>query len=298
MMPSPVLLCCDMDRTVIPNGVQPESPMARPLFRALAAHPSVYLAYASGRHHQLVRKAIRTYQLPTPDYVITDVGTRIWELLGEEWREYDHWTRTISADWVDKGPADLRAALAGLHALRPQEPSKQTPLKLSYYVNRGVDHHTLDSRIAQCMDRLGIRHRRIWSMDEPAGVQLLDILPAAAGKLGAVTFLAGRLGLNPDRIVFAGDSGNDLEVLVSAIPSVLVANAAPDVRQTVSEAIANGAPCHLAKGGFRGTNGNYAAGVVEGFAHYFPELAEQALPPGDGTPTDASTDPTATTLAG
>ncbi|MGB0713063.1 MAG: HAD-IIB family hydrolase [Gammaproteobacteria bacterium] len=298
MTPSPVLLCCDMDRTVIPNGVQPESPTARALFRALAAHPSVHLAYASGRHHELVRKAIRTYQLPMPDYVITDVGTRIWELLGNEWQEYDHWTHTIGADWMDKGPSDLRAALSGLHALRPQEPSKQTPLKLSYYVNRGVDHNALDSSIKRCMDALGIRHRRIWSMDEPAGVQLLDILPASAGKLGAVTFLAGRLGVHPDQIVFAGDSGNDLEVLVSPIPSVLVANAAPDVRQTVIEAIGAGAPCHLAKGGYKGTNGNYAAGVVEGFAHYHPDLAELALAPAGSSKPPLPDDDTPSTLAG
>ena len=40
-MASPILLCCDLDRTLIPNGPQPESPGARPLLRALAHHPGL-----------------------------------------------------------------------------------------------------------------------------------------------------------------------------------------------------------------------------------------------------------------
>ena len=40
----------------------------------------------------------------------------------------------------------------------------------------------------------------------------------------------GEHGFPRERTVFAGDSGNDLDVLASAIPSVLVANADPGVR--------------------------------------------------------------------
>ncbi|MFW6342910.1 MAG: haloacid dehalogenase, partial [Halothiobacillaceae bacterium] len=31
---------------------------------------------------------------------------------------------------------------------------------------------------------------------------------------------------------------------------------------------------YLARGGLRGMNGNYAAGVIEGVAHYIPEVLE------------------------
>ena len=36
-----ILLCSDLDRTLIPNGTQPESPQARPLLRSLAARPEL-----------------------------------------------------------------------------------------------------------------------------------------------------------------------------------------------------------------------------------------------------------------
>jgi len=75
-----LLLCTDLDRTVLPNGPQPESDTARSRFAALAARPEVTLVYVTGRDQQLVRKAITNYCLPRPDYVISDVGTIIYTL--------------------------------------------------------------------------------------------------------------------------------------------------------------------------------------------------------------------------
>jgi hypothetical protein len=83
--------------------------------------------------------------------------------------------------------------------------------------------------------------------------------------------------------VFAGDSGNDLEVLASPIPSVLVANATADVREAcVRRAAREGTEraLYLARGGYLGMNGNFAAGLLEGWVHYRPETA--AWLEGDG----------------
>ena len=73
--------------------------------------------------------------------------------------------------------------------------------------------------------------------------------------------------------VFCGDSGNDIEVLSSAIPGVLVANSTPEV-QALAEHLARAEGhkdrLYIARGGFRGLNGNYAGGMLEGIAHYYP----------------------------
>ncbi len=50
----PLLICTDLDRTLIPNGVQPESHDARRRFSALISQPDIKLAYVSGRHRDLV----------------------------------------------------------------------------------------------------------------------------------------------------------------------------------------------------------------------------------------------------
>ncbi|MGD9356547.1 MAG: HAD family hydrolase, partial [Chromatiales bacterium] len=69
-MTDKLLVCTDLDRTLIPNGPQSESPGAREHFAHLAGRPEVTLAYVSGRHRALVEKAMTNYCLPTPDFVI------------------------------------------------------------------------------------------------------------------------------------------------------------------------------------------------------------------------------------
>ena len=80
-------------------------------------------------------------------------------------------------------------------------------------------------------------------------------------------------GFDTGTTVFCGDSGNDIEVLASPIPAVLVANSQPEVRQQarqLAEAGGHGAQLFIAQGGFMGMNGNYSAGMLEGIAHYHP----------------------------
>ena len=77
-----------------------------------------------------------------------------------------------------------------------------------------------------------------------------------------------------DRTVFAGDSGNDLDVLTSGLQAILVKNATDEVRRETIETLSekNMTDClYLARGNFYGMNGNYAAGLIEGLAHYIPE---------------------------
>jgi hypothetical protein len=117
----------------------------------------------------------------------------------------------------------------------------------------------------------------VWSVDEPKGIGLLDVLPGNASKLHAIDFLRQQLGFSLAETVFAGDSGNDLPVLGSVIPAVLVANAAADVRQAAQDlAQLNGAEAslYLASGKNQQKNGNYSAGVLEGVCHFVPAFRE------------------------
>ena len=83
-----ILICTDLDRTLLPNGKQPESPGARAAFTRLVSRPEVTLAYVSGRHRSLVEDAIMEYGLPLPDWVIGDVGTTIYHVRTGEWRQH------------------------------------------------------------------------------------------------------------------------------------------------------------------------------------------------------------------
>lgn len=284
-MSAALLICSDLDRTLLPNGAAPESPEARPRLRALAARPEVMLAYVSGRHEALLRAAIAEYGLPVPDYAIGDVGTTIYAVEGDRWRPWSEWSEHIAPDWGGATHGDLAGLFRDLAPLRLQEPGKQNRFKLSYYTAPQRD----DDLLAEMADRLeaqGVRASLIWSLDEPAGVGLLDVLPASATKLHAVEFLMARRGFSPENTVFAGDSGNDLPVVASGrLRSILVRNADPLVVAEAEAALARRGCAdrlYVARGGFRGMNGNYSAGVLEGVAHHYPQcLGWMGFPPED-----------------
>ena len=273
-----LLLCCDLDRTVIPNGDQPEHPGAREHFSALCALPELSLVYVSGRHLQLVQQAIENYNLPAPDYVISDVGTRIYRRFEGECDEVLSWNKRISGDWHGKTHGQLLQALSRFPELQPQEQSKQNDFKLSYYLALDEDREKILKTVAECLIQLGVEASLIWSIDEPEQIGLLDILPRNATKLHAIKFLQQRLGYGPDEVIFAGDSGNDLPVLASPIRSVLVANAEADIRQQAQQlAERNGCSdaLYLAREDNFPLGGNYSAGILQGVAFFAPEIGKK-----------------------
>lgn len=269
-----ILICTDLDRTLLPNGSAPESAQARPLFAKLVSRPDVLLAYVSGRHKELVQEAIAEYQLPTPDFVIGDVGTSLYQVQSSDiWQSSEAWAKDIEPDWAGHDHTQLQNLLSGFAGLTPQEAAKQNRFKLSYYLPMELDTQQLLLDMQQLLRGKAIRAELIHSVDEAENVGLLDVLPASATKFHAVEFLMKQLNVGLESTVFAGDSGNDLPVMASAVPAVLVANASRDVQEEAKRLAAeqgNEDSLYLAQGDFLGLNGNYAAGILEGVAHYLP----------------------------
>jgi HAD superfamily hydrolase (TIGR01484 family) len=270
-MMRPLLLCTDLDRTLLPNGTAPESSRARPLFRQLAAAPGVTLVYVTGRDRDRVAAAMAEYDLPRPDYLISDVGATI---CGADGRRWSAWDDHIAVGWGGRTRSELAALVGNLPGVRLQEPSRQGRYKLSYEVRPAVATGDRAVTMAESLDAAGLSVRVVPSLDDALGSGLIDVLPAASGKAAAIEFLREHLGLSRADTVCAGDSGNDMDVLVGPLPAVLVANAADDVR----EAARNGAASdgytdclYLARGGVLELNGNYAAGIIEGVLHYHPD---------------------------
>jgi HAD superfamily hydrolase (TIGR01484 family) len=270
-----LLLCTDLDRTLLPNGVQPESPGARERFAKLVNGNEVVLAYVTGRHLELVQRAISDYRLPLPDYVISDVGTRIYHRSAHGWQPDTAWETEIDEDWHGLGFRQLHALFADLKALRLQGADRQNSHKLSYFVPLHTDVEGLLHTMQQRLAAESLHAELIWSVDEPAGVGLLDVVPLSATKLHAVEFLRRKLGLSYADCLFAGDSGNDMPVLASAVPAVLVANASDTVRNAAlgaARALGHEDCLYLARGHALGMNGNYSAGILEGVSYFHPDF--------------------------
>lgn len=267
------LLCSDLDGTLIPNGEQPESAQARPRLRQLVREATVCLVYVTGRNQALVEQAVEQYGLPWPDAVIGDVGTRIWSTFGGNWQEWDQWRALISHDWDEHHAAQIIRLLEAQPDLQRQPESRQSAFKLSYYCTLP----DLDGRCRQLRQTLaaqGLELTMVASIDELTDQGLIDILPAQASKQSAIEMLMSAWGFQHWNTVCAGDSGNDLPFLTGALQAVLVANASADVRERALQLAADTGQSpnlYLAHGGFLGMNGHYAAGVLEGMAHYLPE---------------------------
>ena len=276
-----LLLCTDLDGTLLPNGEAREAPGARTLLARLVEAVPLRLAYVTGRDPQRVRDAIRRWSLPAPTHVVADVGTSIFD--ADEtgaWHENASWRARNTELWGGRDGPALQALLDGVASLTPQEPDRQRPFKRSWYLPADARRERVEREVLERLDGAGVRTQRIFSLDPGTGRGLLDLVPEDAGKLGAVRHLRDSLGYASDEILFGGDSGNDLDVLVAEVPSVLVANADRATREAAragAERAGNVARLHLADGAPEvlrelGLDGNYAGGLIEGLLRFHPEL--------------------------
>ena len=271
-----ILICTDLDGTLIPDGRAPESPSARERFARVVARPEVMLAYVTGRHMELVEEAIAGYSLPVPQLVVADVGATIYDGSPGSWRRWPSWANKLAEQWPSGSSEEFLLLGREMAGLRPQEESKQAEFKVSFYLEDDADAREILPDVRDWLARFEIPARLIFSRDSK-GTGLLDLLPPEAGKLSAIEFILEQVGLRLDSSVFSGDSGNDLEVLASRLPAVLVANADAEVEAEAREmAVAAGCShsLYLARGGLLGMNGNYAAGILEGLVHFLPETSD------------------------
>ena len=271
------MICSDLDRTLIPNGFQEESAHARPVFRRLAEHANIYLAYVSGRNRELICDAIEEFYLPMPDFAIGNVGTSLYRIVDGRWHLSKEWKDEIGKDWRGLDWQGLAEYFENIDELRLQEIEKQSRHKLSFYTDYHINPQHLREKIRNILAQKDVRANIIWSVDEISAIGLLDIIPAHANKLHAIRFLMQIEGFADDYTVFAGDSGNDMDVLTSGLRAILVKNARDEVRQEAVEALSAKHliyRLYLPEGNFWDMNGNYAAGVMEGLVHFIPETGE------------------------
>lgn len=274
------LLCTDLDRTLLPNGEEEESALCRRVLWRLLALRQTKLAYVSGRDLNRVIEAIEHYQLPVPDVIVADVGSSIYFPHASRWQLSADWQRYISRAWNGVSNETIRAAVSCTSGLRPQENSRQSQYKCSFYVDHLADWAFLRELIKERLIKLGVSAALVFSHDPENGVGLLDVLPATATKVEAVRFLQQRESLSDNQVLFAGDSGNDVSALASSLYSVIVANADQPTRDATAQLAAstgNSGCTYQAVGALTlapglTLNGNYAAGIVEGLLHFQPDL--------------------------
>jgi sucrose-phosphate synthase len=235
------LLVCDIDNTLIGD----REALAVFLEWLEAHRERVAFGVATGRVLERTLDVLEEWEIPTPDVLITAVGSEIYYSRPELVRDLS-WTKAIDYRWDADG---LRACLSEVPGLRLQPRGDQREFKISYFVDRASWPGTREVR--RLIRDHGLAASAIFSHHE-----FLDLLPMRASKGRAIRHLADRWGYGLDHILVAGDSGNDADMLRSGALGVVVQNHSSELRHLKGRE-----RIHFADSG-------YALGILDGIRHH------------------------------
>ena len=262
------ILATDLDRTLLPNGSWESDNEAISLFNDLTEKHDVLVIYVTGRNLALTENAIKEFGVRYPDILCSDVGTSIRKYEDGEWKLDYGWIEHVKTESPEWDAMAIRNAVAGIDGMREQESEHLNQFKQSYYVRHEKKEQVLkkvNERVKGKFDEV-----IVYSFDSLDGKGLLDFLPASATKQTALEYIAEEYGTAKEDIVFCGDSGNDIFPLTAGFSGVLVKNADDQLVENVKNAMKQNPALkvYFAKGNFKGLNGYYTSGVIEGACHY------------------------------
>ncbi len=234
------IVVCDIDNTLIGNrkGLSALLAMLRDAGRKVA------FGIATGRSAVLTRKILTEWNIPTPQLLITSVGSAI--RYGPQLIEDKGWEKQINYGWR---PNALREELSSVPGLKLQPEEGQGRFKISYDVDS--ERMPLVAMIEVHLRQARLQARLVYSHGA-----YLDVLPIRASKGAALRYFCLQWGIPPERCLVAGDSGNDVEMLTGRTLGVVVGNHDPELAELRGLPQIFFAP------------GRYAWGIIEGIHHY------------------------------
>ena len=260
-----VLLASDMDGTVIPLEETPRRQEELAAFNAaMEGAPHMHLAYVTGRDLPLALKGIRQYGLPKPDILVCDVGTSVYHATPDGFEEDLEYIRLMEEARGGLDVREVRHEMGRVSHLLLQPEERQTESKLSYHLSPDADHAEVLGSVNEVLDDLGGTVQAVYSVGAPSGRGLLDLLPAGVAKDYAIRYLHDHTGVHPDRLIYAGDSGNDLAAMLTGFKVIVVGNATPGLKEELTRRASEMEildRLYFAEGFF-------AAGVLEGCQHF------------------------------
>lgn len=212
----------------------------------------LFLIFSTGRRLSQVISGVADEGLPEPDAVICQVGTEIYlPPFREESHPLEQWRQRLLAQYKRE---EALLFLEGIEGLQLQPPEYNTELKTSCYLDRCPDPEQAAAEIIRRVQPVSDRYQVIWSSGRD-----LDILPAISGKGKAIEFLIELRPMSAERVIVAGDSGNDATMFQHFHRGVVVSNAQPELLQLAEKRECDS--IFLA-------SLPHASGVEEGLEHY------------------------------
>ncbi len=235
------LIIVDIDGTLLGNKESAER------FRNMLTESANEMVFgvATGRTIDSARQILEENNFILPDLIISSVGAEIYYKKNDEYLKSTGWETHISKKWERERISDL---LGGLGFLELQESETQRKHKISYIMN--ADISKLDE-IKNIFSKNKLRANIILSHDF-----YLDILPKRANKGRAIRYISYRWNIPYENIIVAGDSGNDEDMFMGGMKSIIVANHAEELNKFKGKRNIYFSPI------------SYAGGIIDGIRYY------------------------------
>jgi sucrose-6F-phosphate phosphohydrolase len=201
------------------------------------------LVYASGRMVESLERTIKATHLPQPEAIIAGVGSEIRRFPGLD--PIPGWRERVPEGW---SAGRVRRILAGEPDLTDQPDDVQSSYKVSYFLEDATPErlHALTERLRN----EGIEADAIYSSRRD-----LDFLPGGLNKGTAAAHLTRYWQVPPDRVMVAGNSGNDADLFQQGFLGIVVGNADQELKRLAGPRV------YLARE-------RHARGVLAGVKHW------------------------------
>ena len=167
---------------------------------------------ATGRRLDSALTVLREHGIARPDVLITSLGTEIH--YAPRLTRDEYWNEHIDYLWR---PAAIRRALSQLPGLEPQPKNEQTRFKVSYQID--PDQAPSIEDISALLRKQDLNANIVLAFGK-----FLDVIPSRASKGQALRYVAQRWDIPLKRILVAGGSGADEDMMRGNTLAVVVAN--------------------------------------------------------------------------
>ncbi|MBU2510622.1 HAD-IIB family hydrolase [bacterium] len=211
-----LLFSTDLDGTLV--GKPDATTAFRKTWNSLDSSQRPLLCFNSGRLLNQTLELMENSDLPTPDYLICGVGSLIYDVMAKA--VIKEFSDTLTVGWDLKSVEKMMPKIPNIEK-QPKE--YQHHFKSSWhYHNASVEE--IDAIKARLKDA-GLDVNVIYSSSRD-----LDILPKYANKGNSLNWLLTNLGISPDQVVVAGDTGNDISMFsLKRVKGIIVNNAQPEL---------------------------------------------------------------------
>ncbi len=210
--PTKLVLATDLDGTLL-AGTHESRRRLRDLFSG--GLEGVQLVFVTGRGLETIIPLLSDPTIPTPQYIIADVGATV---VHGDLRPVEPLHHEIASHWP--GSHAVLKALADFPQLVRQTVPQDR--RCSFLVNEGG----ITPELRAAVEALGC------DLLFSAG-RYLDVLPRGVGKGPALRRLVEAEGFDPASVVVAGDTLNDLSMFEAGFRGVVVGGAEPALVERV-----------------------------------------------------------------